>query len=214
MRSSKMMLTAALCSLAVLAVATESRANSILVTNAGYGIASLSPLQVRFDYNAVLDGAATLSNLQDGDGFTIYDFAGFTGAHAEPTGWTFSSGLATGFPPGTLPLGNSDDPNLVNLTWTYHGPTLNAVTPLGIFSAVTSETFQKLDSYAAQDHGFDLMTNSQQPQSNQGRILVAATETGGGTPTPLPVPAAVWGGLSLFGVLGSSRLRKSMRTNA
>src|SRR5258706_6848719 len=126
--------------------ANVARANSILVTNAGYSIFSVSPLKINFIYSATLEGASTGSKLEAGDGFTVYDFFGYVaGSESHPGGalWTFS---ATGpdFPPGTF-LTNTDDPTIPNLTWTYHGPTIVAPALgqfLGLFSAATDQLFQ------------------------------------------------------------------------
>src|SRR5205814_4797095 len=53
-----------------------------------------------------------------GSFFTIFDFGTITqGSDSEPSGWSFSTNLA-----GTTPIGTptiKDDPNVLNLTWTY-----------------------------------------------------------------------------------------------
>jgi hypothetical protein len=70
-------------------------------------------------------------NVTTGDFFTIYDFGPFiVGTGAQPTGWTLTSSLLGVTPSQTLP---ADDPALLNLTWTYTGPTIIGV-GLGPFS--------------------------------------------------------------------------------
>jgi hypothetical protein len=70
-------------------------------------------------------------NVMAGDFFTIYDFGPFiAGTDIQPSGWTLSSSLVGITPSQTLP---ADDPTLLNLTWTYSGPTLTG-TGLGPFS--------------------------------------------------------------------------------
>lgn len=54
-----------------------------------------------------------------GDKFTIYDFAGLVGGSTMvPVGWSVSTGGITTPPLGTNP---NDDPGLPNLTFTYDG---------------------------------------------------------------------------------------------
>src|SRR5258706_2946888 len=152
--------------------ANVARANSILVTNAGYSIYSLSPLKISFIYSATLDGVATGSNLRAGDGFTIYDFKDYVaGSESHPGGalWTFSTALSGGFPPlGGL---GTDNPAIDNLTWTYNGPQIPADQFLGLFTAATDLLFQTNGSYSAVDHGGNL---GSEVQHNQGLILVAS----------------------------------------
>jgi hypothetical protein len=65
-----------------------------------------------------------------GDYFTLYDFGNFiAGSNFQPTGWTFSSGLLGATPPGINT--SIDNPGVINLTWTYNGPTIPTET-LGI----------------------------------------------------------------------------------
>jgi hypothetical protein len=61
-------------------------------------------------------------NVKAGDFFTIYDFGPFiAGTDVQPSGWTLGSSLVGITPSQTLP---PDDPTLLNLTWTYSGPTI------------------------------------------------------------------------------------------
>ena len=61
-------------------------------------------------------------NVTTGDFFTIYDFGPFiAGTAIQPSGWTLTSSLVGVTPSQTLP---PDDPTLLNLTWTYSGPTI------------------------------------------------------------------------------------------
>lgn len=78
--------------------------------------------------NTALDQTVT-----KGDYFSIVDFQGFTGAHTEPAGWTFSSS-----PIGPSPqfISVKDDPTIANLTWTYTGTGgLTGPVNLGQFTA-------------------------------------------------------------------------------
>src|SRR5437667_6991433 len=56
-----------------------------------------------------------------GDFFTIYDFGSIAaGSNMQPTGWTFSQALLGPTAALTSP---TDNPNILNLTWTYTGST-------------------------------------------------------------------------------------------
>ncbi len=75
--------------------------------------------------------------VQTGDYFTIYDFGSLMpGSNVQPANWTFSSSLV-GTTPGTvLP---TDNPNVLNLTWTYTGTTpITGSSFLGLFSVVSA----------------------------------------------------------------------------
>src|SRR5438552_8136825 len=73
-----------------------------------------------------------------GDFFTIYDFGPFIpGSNIQPTGWTFSSSLVGPTPSSVAP---PDNPNVLNLTWTYSGTTIPTGTELGPFSVTIAGT--------------------------------------------------------------------------
>ncbi|MCS6850890.1 MAG: PEP-CTERM sorting domain-containing protein [Gemmataceae bacterium] len=78
------------------------------------------------------------SRLQPGNFFTIYDFAGLTSDPISmPTHWSVTTQLLGVTPSKTNPV---DDPAIMNLTFTYSGPTIEAPSGtvfLGIFSAVS-----------------------------------------------------------------------------
>ena len=74
----------------------------------------------------------SLQNVTTGDFFTIYDFGPFiAGTSNQPSGWTLSSSFL-GVNPSQLII-NGDDPTLLNLTWTYNGPTILSNTTLAPF---------------------------------------------------------------------------------
>jgi hypothetical protein len=84
-----------------------------------------------------------------GDYFTIYDFGTFNpGSNMQPAGWTFSSSLV-----GTTPalVNPTDNPSLLNLTWTYTGTTpINGSAALGDFSVVTGTNQLRVSDFAAE----------------------------------------------------------------
>src|SRR5437660_11873577 len=75
--------------------------------------------------------------INSGDFFTIYDFGTIApGSNTQPTGWTFSQALVGPTPSLVL---STDNPSILNLTWTYNGAApITCSAPLGIFSVITS----------------------------------------------------------------------------
>src|SRR5947207_8010406 len=84
-----------------------------------------------------------------GDFFTIYDFGSIApGSNTQPTGWTFSQALLGPTAPLTTP---TDNPNILNLTWTYTGTTpIVGSAALGVFSVVTSTDQLKVGQFTAE----------------------------------------------------------------
>jgi PEP-CTERM motif-containing protein len=82
----------------------------------------------RWTYSVVLPQNM---QLQAGDYFTLYDFAGYTGSagvsspfpdESYGSHWSVSNSNSGPTPGRVIP---NDDPNATNLTWTYNGPTLS-----------------------------------------------------------------------------------------
>ena len=84
-----------------------------------------------------------------GDFFTIYDFGSIVPAsNLQPAGWVFSTALL-GVTPGLVTP--TDNPNILNLTWTYMGTTpINGAAALGIFSVITSTDQLKVGQFTAE----------------------------------------------------------------
>lgn len=87
--------------------------------------------------------------INHGDFFTIYDFGAFSlGSNTQPAGWTFSSSLLGTTPSRVLP---TDNPSILNLTWTYTGTTpIIGSAALGIFSVVASIDQLRTSDFAAE----------------------------------------------------------------
>ena len=91
-------------------------------------------------FNGVVDGqtgfiwnySASLTdeqNANNGDFFTIYDFGSIVpNSNSQPAGWVFSTSLVGQNPPLT---GVPDNPDILNLTWTYTGATIIGTSPAG-----------------------------------------------------------------------------------
>ena len=130
-----------------------------------------------------------------GDFFTIYDFGTIApGSNMQPTGWTFSQALVGPTAALTTP---TDNPSILNLTWTYNGaaPIVGSAA-LGIFSVVTSTDQLKTGQFTAQ------ATRSSGPDagtkiSNIGSVSV-----------PVPESSSL---LPIVGVCGAALLLRFVR---
>jgi hypothetical protein len=125
-----------------------------------------------------------------GDFFTIYDFGSIAlGSNHQPTGWTFSQALVGPTAALTSP---TDNPNILNLTWTYRGTTpIVGSTALGIFSVVTATDQLKTGQFTAQ------ATRSSGPEagskiSNIGNVTVPVPEPSGLLPIVAVCAAALF----------------------
>src|SRR5437588_2052281 len=87
--------------------------------------------------------------INTGDFFTIYDFGTIApGSNTQPTGWTFSQALLG---PTPALVNATDNPNILNLTWTYTGSTpISGSAALGIFSVITSTDQLKVGQFSAE----------------------------------------------------------------
>jgi hypothetical protein len=134
------------------------------------------------------------ADVTTGDFFTIYDFGPFVaGTAVAPAGWTFSFSNLGPTPSGVLP---PDDPSIVNITWTYTGPTLHESSNIGPFSIATAgvqtEPSLRTGYFAAQ------ATSGPNPTTklnNVGRITV---------PTLVPVPEPTTLSLLALGAIGAA----------
>ena len=135
-----------------------------------------------------------------GDFFTIHDFGNFIpGTNMQPADWAFSS-LAVGHPPaGVNP---PDDPNILNLTWTYTGSaTVPTNTVLGPFSVTLPGT----QSVSAPLH--NSFFSAQATRAN-GPNAGTKVNNVGQVPVPVPEPSSL-ALLVLAGLSGLAFYRRS-----
>jgi hypothetical protein len=86
--------------------------------------------------------------INSGDFFTIYDFGSIVpGSNVQPTGWTFSQALLGPTPSLVAP---TDNPSILNLTWTYSGSPITGAAALGMFSVITSTDQLKVGQFTAE----------------------------------------------------------------
>jgi VPDSG-CTERM motif len=129
----------------LLALSPIARADTITPS---YALGSFIP-GTSITYNA----DHTSGEIHSGDGFTIFDVAGFTGSLGVPAGWVFSGAAPVGSPWGVGPLG-PDSAALVNLTFTYTGASIEtlALTPFLGFVVGTTATTLVVDDWTSRDH--------------------------------------------------------------
>jgi PEP-CTERM motif len=152
------------------------------------------------------------SQINTGDFFTIFDFAGFVaGSQNVVAGWAPSSAL-TGVCPGQAPFpalcALADDPAVPNLTWirtggVIIGPGAGASAPLGNFTAQSLFNLPRNDFFVSQDQDNQTIP----PTPNEG--------AGGNTNVPLALTQVVPEPASLLllagGLLAIARVRRKAR---
>ena len=134
-----------------------------------------------------------------GDFFTIYDFGSIAlGSNTQPTGWTFSQALIGPTAALTSP---TDNPNILNLTWTYNGTTpINGSAALGIFSVITSTDQLKDGQFTAQ------------ATRNSGPNAGTKVSNIGNVSVPVPEPSTLFPILSLCAAIGVDRFLRRRKT--
>lgn len=123
-----------------------------------------------------------------GDFFTIYDFGAIApGSNMQPTGWTFSQALLG---PTPALVNATDNPSILNLTWTYNGAApISGSAVLGIFSVITSTDQLKVGQFSAE------ATRSSGPNAGTKVDNIGAINV------PVPEPSAL---LPLVGVCAAA----------
>jgi hypothetical protein len=138
-------------------------------------------------------------SVNTGDFFTIYDFGSIApGSNTQPTGWTFSQALLGPTAALTSP---TDNPSILNLTWTYSGTTpINGSAALGIFSVITSTDQLKDGQFTAE------ATRSSGPNAG------TKVDNIGTVSVPVPEPSALFPIMSLCAAIGVDRFLRRRKT--
>jgi hypothetical protein len=189
----KLLLAAA----AVLCTASAAQASIIPV------LTSVTPEGglFRYSYQGTLAGD---QGVTQGSKLVIFDFAGFSGGFQVPNPFiTASTELFSGM---TAP-GQTDDPTIANLVFTWNGPDFNATggpftdVDFNGLSALSTFSGTRLDGFAAL-----AVKNNEVPGTltiNAGSVLV---------PSAIPEPAS-WA-LMILGFGGVGALVRSRRLSA
>lgn len=137
--------------------------------------------------------------INTGDFFTIYDFGSIApGSNTQPTGWTFSQALVGPTAALTSP---TDNPSILNLTWTYTGTTpIVGSAALGIFSVITSTDQLKVGQFTAE------------ATRNSGPNAGTKVDNIGSVSVPVPEPSALFPILSLCAAIGVDRFFRRRKT--
>jgi hypothetical protein len=186
------LVVAGVSALGVAAFVNSADANSIFAPNPP----TVTPVgsNFRWDYDIVVSQG---SEVQTGDAFTIYDFAGFVGVSGTlPTGWTLTSTNPNSPDYAFQTRATTDNPAITDLTVSYSGATTGSTsgnTSLGTFSFISTFGSRADSFFEDQDH---TIFNGQAQTDNHNTQV----------PVGVPVPAALWGGLGLLGSLFTAKV--------
>lgn len=188
-------------------VTLRARANSVEITFVGAsgGV---------FLYDASLTPNNNI--VSPDDVVYFYDFAGFTGGSFAPSlnltnvgtgtyvfqGYTENDPLAPGINNKRSDIAPGDDATIAEVRFNYTGATF--ANPLGgtsVYLGRFTLTSAYTNTAASWTQSTDTQINPVETNINIRPTTVAA----------VPVPAAVWGGVSLLGLLGGGRLWKRRR---
>jgi hypothetical protein len=143
-----------------------------------------------------------------GDSFTIYDFAGLVGGSSVvPVGWSVSTSGVTTPPMGTNPV---DDPGLMNLNFTYNGES-------PIVGQQGLGNFWALSDYSDVGSGDFTSTSHRQVDGRVENNITATDVPVGNDPpppndTPEPTSLAIFGlGLPLVGAYRLWRMKRNAK---
>jgi hypothetical protein len=149
----------------------------------------------QWDYAVIVSQG---SQVVAGDGFTIYDFAGFTGAVSLPAFWSIDASQTNAPDYAFQTRATTDNPTITDLVLTYSGPTVGSTasdTPLGTFSFVSTFGLRAGSFFESQDH--TIFDGQAQTDNHNTQV-----------PLGVPVPAALWGGLGLLGALFTAKVTR------
>jgi hypothetical protein len=145
--------------------------------------------------------------LRAGDKLVIFDFAGYVDGTIVGAANTIASVEFSSLP--FVTPGESDDPGLLNLVWTYDGPDFQ--TSGGPYASIVQDGFGAVSIYNRSVlDAFTSVTTKNNPEFASGTPLVQ----GGYTQVPvIPEPASWAMMVAGFGLLGLSlRRRAGMRS--
>lgn len=172
-----------------------------------------------FAYNVTITAGTEVRN---GDGFVIYDFAGYQSTLVGLPGFTVTTANSgSGAFAFTTALGSNnaafaaafDDPTATNVIFTRTGGTL-FIDPTPGNDLVQTIRLRSIFNTAAIDI-VSFVSEDSTGQTATNNPLIGSSAQGALTvPAVIPLPAAAWGGMALFGLVAGGRLRKSKKAIA
>jgi len=180
--------------LGLAAFVNSASANSIFAPNPP----TVTPVgsNFRWDYDIVVSQG---SQVETGDGFTIYDFDGYVGVSGSlPTGWSLISTAPNAPDYAFQSRATTDNPAVTDLQLSYSGATTGSTssnTSLGTFSFIS--TFGSPADSFFEDVDHTIFNDKAQTDNHNTQV-----------PVGVPVPAALWGGLGLLGALFTAKVTK------
>jgi hypothetical protein len=194
MKKKSLLLGLGVAALGVAAFASSADANSIYAPNPP----TVTPVgtNFRWDYAIVVSQG---SQVDSGDGFTIYDFGGFVGVSGSlPTGWALNSSNTNAPDYLTDTRASTDNPSITDLILTYTGGTQGSTlinTPLGTFSFISTSGTAVDSFFESKDH--TIFNDVAQADDHNTQV-----------PVGVPVPAAIWGGMTLLGAMFTAKVTR------
>lgn len=143
----QILFAAALGGLAALAGARGARAGFTVTLDS----TTPSGSNTQFNYSASIPVG---DQINPGDFFRIYDFAGMVGSPVAPAGWTATVANANPTPPPNVILTHGDDPAVPNITWTYNAggaPILGSATVTGFQATSTLGALGAIKDFVGRD---------------------------------------------------------------
>jgi hypothetical protein len=140
-------------------------------------VTTLGPGSYRWDYPVIVSqGSEVLS----GDGFTIYDFAGYQGVGATlPAGWSLNASNTNAPDYLTQTRATTDNAAIIDLILSYSGPTMGSTasnTPLGVFSFLSHFGDRADGFFESADH--TIFNGVAQSDNHNTQVPVAVPEPG------------------------------------
>jgi hypothetical protein len=180
-------------------------------------------VNVLVDLTSTKTATFTFTSLTNSGDIFLLGGNGAVAVNINAGSWTLStisvSNAGSGFTPGPWSNGgaaNEDGFGRFNQTidsfdgYTHSSDTISFSVTRGKGNWATAADVLKAnaDGYTAAAHIF--VTTS--PADSSNGAIITGYATNGSVGTPVPLPAAVWGGMSMLGLLGvGSRLRKRLQ---
>jgi len=156
-------------------------------------VTTVGPGSYRWDYRVTVSQG---SEVVAGDGFTIYDFAGYQGVGSPlPAGWSLNASNPNAPDYITQTRATTDNAAIIDLILSYSGPTTGSTasnTPLGIFSFLSNFGDKTNGFFESADH--TIFNGVGQGDNHNTQV-----------PLGVPEPAALWGVMGFLGFMFTAR---------